>query len=210
MSFAIHCSCGLSHQVTEGAAGTFLVCSCGKKVHVPSLGELRKLGLAEEVNPLLQIKYMLAGGDLPGEAACLNCGTTTQQAWDLVAEYERGDQKRKFFEFVGNLLFTLFVGWYLPLFRERQMGEGRETAIRVPVRICPSCRITLDSLKGTEKQESVFSLLRQVKTYRELLDRYPETLIVFPKEKDRDEQRSESEIKEALPDESFWDKGKRL
>jgi hypothetical protein len=43
MAFAIYCACGQRLEVTEGMAGTAVLCSCGSMVRVPSFGELRQL-----------------------------------------------------------------------------------------------------------------------------------------------------------------------
>ena len=41
MDFNIQCECGKTFTLTEGAAGTALICACGREVRVPSFTDLR-------------------------------------------------------------------------------------------------------------------------------------------------------------------------
>jgi len=45
MEFSVPCECGQHVTVSEGTAGTDVICRCGRTVHVPSLGNLRQYSI---------------------------------------------------------------------------------------------------------------------------------------------------------------------
>src|SRR5882672_9687320 len=57
MHFRLCCECGKEIAVTEGAAGTSVLCECGRRIQVPLLGELRGRSIVSN------------GFGLPGAAA---------------------------------------------------------------------------------------------------------------------------------------------
>ena len=51
MEFYVPCECGQHLAVSEGAAGTEIGCTCGRTVHIPSLGALREHSLLQDEAP---------------------------------------------------------------------------------------------------------------------------------------------------------------
>src|SRR6516165_6631357 len=91
MNLSVSCECGKVVAVTEGDAGGRLACSCGRKVAVPSLRELRRQsGMPQkEPEPDLVVEALLIAGKLPEEQECVLCSEVTSGCVTCFVEIEK-------------------------------------------------------------------------------------------------------------------------
>ena len=156
MDFKIHCECGESITVPEGAAGTSRVCRCGRSIAVPSLTEMRvQAGLPPQPpNPLLLVPLLCADGKLPSLTSCVNCHCDTKETAIVTVDCEISAHDSSF-DTKGSgsaaiAALFLLIGWIVILREARQTEErpidhGGSRFAHCPVRICRNCRIKLFS-----------------------------------------------------------------
>jgi hypothetical protein len=185
MDFSVSCRCGKAFPVTEGAAGSSLECPCGATVRVPSLNELRRQGLAEQVNPILEIEYLVARGDLPGGHECCQCGRPTDEIAGTVAQCETtrllrgGWLQGVFWFFVFVLGGWIFLLLHAIMSRSEETVVGKELSVAVPLRMCAACRNHVLGLSKGGRQTMLSRLLAKTPVYRRLLNRYPEAQLLL-------------------------------
>jgi hypothetical protein len=177
--YSVSCPCGKVIEVNESAAGTEVACSCGKRVPVPSLRELRYQHGAEQApNPVLQIEYLLAAKKLPAESCCVSCGTETSGVLVVHAHCEsiwrKGGQSTD-----QMLALTAWLGplWALLVWASRSQDAEREfgsdVRLGLPLRVCPQCREQVQKMWRWSRLARLRELLVKVPEYRQLLERYP-------------------------------------
>jgi hypothetical protein len=170
MDFRVVCACGEYVTVTEGDAGAKVRCSCGQRVQIPSLKELRlSEGLpAHNLSPELVIEYQLAAGDLPGDRVCARCGSETDNVVHVLVECERAYCSGGPSWFA--LLLCAIISPFAILLRWRDEGEvhGRDKVYRLPLAACPGCRDDLRSRQTLKRS------MRRIEVYAQLLDKFPD------------------------------------
>jgi hypothetical protein len=172
MEYQLKCVCGQTLPVSAGAAGTRLLCSCGRTVEVPSLRELRRQsGEAPTANPVMAIEHLLATQQLPLESTCNSCGREGAEIVKFVAECERRWLRRPGrWDWVVVAIFSLPIALLTHLWI-RRTGEvreyGRDVILDLPLRLCPACRPEMRT------RSQMAAALRTVPIYAQLLNRYP-------------------------------------
>src|SRR5437763_1512337 len=128
MEFRVTCECGKEHPVTAGGAGSKLACPCGRTVAVPSLGELRRRGLAPDAtHPVLAVGRMIEAGELPPSGGCVRCGAPADRVAHVTAECERKWVRRQdeFHWYYIFMPWIILLAW--ALHREPAVKEfGRD------------------------------------------------------------------------------------
>jgi len=168
------------HSVTEGAAGTFLECSCGRTVRVPSLNELRQQGLGGEVNPILEIEHLGARAELPQARHCAWCGEPTAEILPALVQCEKTRLRGPggFGQLVLSFILFLFGGWLLfflrTIIRAQEVLVGKELTVSVPLRMCGRCSDRTRGVSKRKQQRVLKGLLAKTPVYKRLLDRYPD------------------------------------
>lgn len=181
MEYDVRCECGYCHLVSEGAAGTRILCNCGRTIAVPSLDAMRRdAGLLPVMpSPELVIESLLAAGLLPGTKNCISCGCESGQKITVLAECERAwtpQARRSSWLSTAAMLLMAFVAPITLLFRipMNDSGEqeyGRDKIYPLPLPLCSECQSRPFSdfeLKG---------LLRRIEDYRRLLEKFPEAKV---------------------------------
>lgn len=171
MDYQVPCDCGKSVAVNAGAAGSRVTCGCGRAVDVPSFRELRRLnGEDFNVNPVIEIRELLAAGRLP-PPSCVRCGRDNAEAVTIVAECERRWVRRegrwRWLTFFFILPFGLFYALAHAAMPSTAEVLNAGLTLRLPLRICPTCR------SGLSGRRELRDVLREVPAYARLLDRYP-------------------------------------
>jgi hypothetical protein len=141
MDYQIRCACGGFIVVSEQAAGASLLCSCGRKIDVPSLGALREgAGLpAHQLSARLVIENLLAHGELPGHMACAQCNGATDQSVTITAECEKSWSGEH--GWIASIFLILVAGvWSLLVFQSDGRERGSNVILHLPVRMCRRCR----------------------------------------------------------------------
>jgi hypothetical protein len=140
MDFQVSCECGNKVTVSEGAAGSFVACACGREIRVPSLGELRKQAgmTATKSVPPLVIEHMLSAGELPVSTQCGGCRVETSDTILVTVECEKSWETGPK-GIAGFLAFVFSGGWTL-LFNERSITVGTNLILHIPVRMCSRCQ----------------------------------------------------------------------
>src|SRR5262245_58305082 len=77
MKYEVRCECGKSHAVSAADAGASLRCACGRTVEVPPLHRLRTVEGETAIPLLVQVRGMIANGQLPGARVCVRCQRPT-------------------------------------------------------------------------------------------------------------------------------------
>jgi hypothetical protein len=183
MHYRIPCACGESVTVAEAAAGSTIPCGCGRVVVVPSLRELRRqAGVPSTAPPPeMVVETLLAAGRLPEETHCILCGTAADGIVFCKAECERAkivDGRPSFWQWLlSGYLLGLFAVLFLQLARQEKGQEkevGKDRIYTLPLRICDRCRPELTS------PEAIKRAMSQVRLYRRLLEKYPDTRVSMP------------------------------
>src|SRR5262245_40924859 len=78
MNYEVHCECRKAHAVSAADAGASLRCTCGRIIEVPPLHKLRTTRGETAVPLLVQIRGMVASGQLPGARVCVRCQQPTK------------------------------------------------------------------------------------------------------------------------------------
>jgi hypothetical protein len=140
------CECGAQLPVEEDAAGSTLNCSCGRRVIVPLLAELKARRVALSAATIeRRIQRMVVAGDLPDTDQCMGCNDgNAAEIVPVVVECERAKVRTS-----GGFRFLIlpFVRvWYY----EEQRVEilGRDTAVASPLCLCARCQGEKLQLRG--------------------------------------------------------------
>ncbi|HEY1859307.1 MAG TPA: hypothetical protein VGG61_03080 [Gemmataceae bacterium] len=177
MNLAVPCDCGGSVNVTEGDAGSWLTCPCGRTVVVPSFRELRRQAGApvKELPPELVLESLLLAGKLPDEQECVLCSEVTSGCITYFVEFERARVVDGNAPWWARAAAILVFGWLGLLLSRMSRGPtveiGKDRALRLPLRICEQCCSRLIDAGAIKRA------LRSVPLYRKLLDRYPRAMI---------------------------------
>jgi hypothetical protein len=178
MDFRIPCQCGQHVLVTEGSAGATVPCPCGRTLAVPSLKELRlQVGLSPyELSPELVIEGLLASGEWLPNKTCAQCNTDTADIIQIMVECERSWSRSSGTSWPALVLACLISPWVL-LFRERNEEKvyGKDKVLWLPLAVCMPCQINL------RRSKVIKECLRKVPEYRQLLDKFPNARVSFPK-----------------------------
>src|SRR5262245_17738856 len=78
MKYEVRCECGKTHAVSAADAGASLRCTCRRIIEVPPLHQLRTAGGETAVPLLVQVRGMVASGQLPGARVCVRCQQPTK------------------------------------------------------------------------------------------------------------------------------------
>jgi hypothetical protein len=179
MNFNIHCPCGKDVSVTEGAAGASFPCSCGRKISVPSLAQLRvQAGLpAVNLGPELTVQHLLAAGMLPGTRNCGVCGLDTDERIQVLSECETvwSRDNSSMLQFAAIFLFSPLFAMFARRHEGAEETHGRETSFTLPLPACTDCQ---KSLKHRKTLQAAFM---RIPEYERLLRKFPETrLTILP------------------------------
>lgn len=170
-------------MVPQAAAGTAVDCGCGRKIRVPSLGELRARAGVARVSPDLEIAQLIRAGLLPEHDGCSACGdksVETISCWIVCERMQVEDPSAMSWWTV--LLLALFIplGRIFLVWRPRETrAYGRDVEFFLPLPVCSRCRPMLSS------PEAVKAVLRLTPVYARLLDKYPEAEIYLGSDKKR-------------------------
>ena len=139
MSFSVLCECGRAIPVTEVQAGADVDCRCGRRNAVPLLSALRReAGLdAYKKSTAERIADMVAAGELPRGSQCARCGAFTPETFECIAECERRWRKSSS---TWQPVWIPFVGIFWTRTERRVEELGRETNVRMKLRLCADCR----------------------------------------------------------------------
>jgi len=184
MSYSTSCECGQTHPVSASQAGTELNCSCGRRVSVPLLSELRQAAgqRAYETSTIDEIRRMLRDGDLPAGDLCVLSGLPTREVCNLYVHCEtkwvKGPKEWTFYVVILSILFLPFWWvWFLigkSVLDEERRELGRDRSVQTPLRVHPDYH---DQLRRIRSQAKLRSLLRTVPVYAKLLDEFPKAKI---------------------------------
>lgn len=168
MAYSVHCTCGRSHEVSAGDAGSLRECSCGRTVRVPSLGKLAQAAgeARKPLSPAETIRMLVAAGELPQGASCVRCQFPTRDVLECERPYAKS---RGFWQTVGIYVFLPLQAAAI-LSREQPEVLGREVVVKTPLRMCLDCQPLFDS--GRRLSE-LRRLLSSVPQYDALLQQYP-------------------------------------
>jgi len=141
MEFRVACTCGGYVTVSEGAAGAYIDCACGRAVKIPDLARLRERnGLpAHNVSARFIIEDMLHHHELPTMRVCAHCHGGTEDRVEVTAECEKswgGDPG-----WLASFFAVWFMGvWALLVFQRDRRERGDILILHLPVRMCRTCR----------------------------------------------------------------------
>lgn len=143
MNFSVPCECGKAMTISEGLAGAQVSCGCGRLVNVPSLTQLRTdAGLRPVEVPLnVEIDWLVQSGELP-TALCIGCHAMGADVVEIYAACERIYVQKSGGVGWGLIILTVVLsgGRLFAWTEEEAVEHGRETVVRVPCRVCDSCR----------------------------------------------------------------------
>jgi hypothetical protein len=165
MDYPVTCACGRTHRVSSGAAGTRLVCGCGRQVEVPSLHALRTQAGELTVSVELLLGALLRDGHFPEEKDCLRCGIPTTDICYALVVCERPEVRSKY-DWSLSLVGLLF-GHLVFSRRGEDRERGRNVSFRLPLRVCSDCTSRL-------RHPALVEAMRQVPLYGQLLEKYPQ------------------------------------
>jgi hypothetical protein len=183
MNHRVDCECGDGVTVEETAAGTTVLCRCGRGVVIPSLRELRRrAGRAEPaVSQDLAVESLLLAGKLPEEDHCVLCGVATDTYLCYRTECERarveGPRPARWTYLPAFLAFGWLgaIGIAVARSKARDSQEwGEDRIYSLPLRICGPCG------EGLTDPTKVKAALRRVPLYRRLLEKYPQARVSLP------------------------------
>jgi hypothetical protein len=173
MEYRLPCPCGEDVPVPESAAGTSVLCHCGRSVTVPSLRELRRQwGVEEpEFSVEMAVDALLHAGKLPEEDHCVLCGMATDGTICCYTECEKAYVQERSPSWLAMVLAFLtfgLLGAVIVAHAPRKRTEwGRDHIYSLPLRVCDACRQELTSV------EALKDALCRVPLYRRLLKKYP-------------------------------------
>lgn len=174
MNFNLPCSCGNEVVVTEGSAGAIVTCSCGRKIDVPGLKELRQQqGLTPyDASPELLLERLRDDGELTAGKQCIECGVVTSNVLEVQADCEQG-WERGSDGFDWSTFFVSFLLFRLLFFRwgrgSRQLAHAK--AYILPLGVCAVCEGRLT--RPAQLKEAA----RKIPLYQRLLDKFPEARV---------------------------------
>jgi hypothetical protein len=179
MSYSVKCECGQSRTVVATQAGSTIPCECGRPLDVPMLSILRRSAGEDPIprTTVEQIRSMIDTGELPICEICPFSGRPTNDTMFFHIQCETihlrgGMSKDKAFWYA--CWYTLIFG----LIVLRRLGPpetlGRETSIKIPVRVSSASRSALIKLRG---QRRLKKLLSDTPIYRELLREFPQAIV---------------------------------
>jgi hypothetical protein len=186
MSYTTSCECGRTYPVNASQAGTELNCSCGRRISVPLLSELRRSAgqRAYETSTIDEINRMLRDGDLPTGDLCVLSGTPTREVYNLYVQCETKWIKGRSISpyvlvVVAFAVLAPFV-WLLSalagkdLLGSEEREVGRDRGVLTPLRVHPDFR---DKLRRIRSQAKLRALLCTVPVYAKLLKEFPKAKI---------------------------------
>ncbi len=197
MSCSLPCECGRCLSIAATAAGSTIVCDCGRSLLIPQLSEFRSAAGQEAYgrNTADAIAQMVRAGELPSGEICAISGQPTKDVAVLCIECERvrvrGERfdasERMFFRTMFRLVFLGLIGTLLsciifPFRRSTRKSDapeerGNQLVVRAPLYVC--CRLHGQLKRGSQRY--LKRLLGQTPTYATLLKEYPEATVLFAK-----------------------------
>lgn len=184
MSYTTSCACGRTFPVSASQAGTELNCSCGRRVSVPLLSELRQAAgqRAYETSTIDEIRRMLRDGDLPEGDLCVLSGLPTREVYYLYVHCEKkwvkGPSRWTYVFVIFSILFLPF--WWVWLLMgksildEERRELGRDRNVQTPLRVHPAYH---HQMRRIRSQAKLRALLRTVPVYAKLLDEFAKAKI---------------------------------
>lgn len=152
---AVCCDCGRSNVIPPDNMGKRRACpSCGVFILMPRLDEFQQNPVQETYRSVLRkVSARIEEGLLPGTEDCQGCGDPTDRELDVWVYCESSQT-----ETVGGtgpwpILLFLFTIVFMPviIFLRPSSGvttyHGRDTDIRIPVRLCEPCQRRLVARK---------------------------------------------------------------
>lgn len=149
---AVCCDCGRSNTVELTQMGRRCPCHCGYISLVPRLDEFQQNPVQQTYPSVLpKVVAHIENGLLPGVEGCQGCGDRPAREVKAVVICERSRT-----ETIGgtgawsvllSLLIGMFGGFVLVFRPHAGVTEyyGRDTDIRIPVRLCEPCQRRLTS-----------------------------------------------------------------
>lgn len=180
MSYEVRCECGKAYPVGAADAGVSFPCGCGKTVEVPPLHRLRSAGGEVAVPILVRVRNLIANGLLPGPRVCALCSQPTRgmARVGLGCEPTPGEPDVRTGQalgcFFGFLLGSPF-GIVEAATAEAIRRESPDLSLVVPLPVCGQCRPRLSETTALKHA------LGHIPDYADLLERYPDALLVLMK-----------------------------
>jgi|688.fasta_scaffold269799_1 hypothetical protein len=179
------CSCSAHHPISPRQAGEHVVCRCGSKLEIPSLGKLRLIsGKGQyEAGTIDTINYMIQSGVLPLGQLCVVSGRKTSDTFVVYYQCEYATVKFEsprdsVFSFFGFLIAIaapmLFLSLYLFGDSRKNQAEptevGYNRGVGLPLRV--DREFHADLRKEGRRQELI-QYLNRVPVYQKLFSEYP-------------------------------------
>jgi hypothetical protein len=146
------CECGRSNTVHADQMGGRHPCYCGFMLLIPTPDEFQRNPEQRAYPSLLRkVSAHVEAGVLPGVEHCQRCGTLTDREVQAVVSCESSRSETSGGTVVWSVLLVVFSVLFAPviLFLRPEPGVtehyGRDTSVRVPMRLCESCHRRLRS-----------------------------------------------------------------
>lgn len=172
MPYSVTCQCGRVLAVAASQAGSSTECRCGRQLDIPRLSELRSAAGETPIplNTVERIRAMIRQGELPVGDVCPYSGRPANETVYFDVQCERTWVRRR-----GPKFFFGWIGLLMALYHDGPREEfGRETTIRVPLRIAGEARGQILRMRSQSKLKR---LLLQTPIYGELLREYPQASV---------------------------------
>jgi hypothetical protein len=147
------CECGRSNTVRPDQMGGRHPCYCGFMLLIPTPAEFDRNPVQKAYPSLLRkVSALVADGQLPGTSDCQRCRTPTDREMLAVVSCESSQSttsggvsgSTSALVFVFTMIVTVLFAPFIVFFLLRPQPEvveqhGRDTSVRVPVRLCEVC-----------------------------------------------------------------------
>jgi hypothetical protein len=150
---AVCCDCGRSNAVQPPDMGKRRGCtSCGFVILMPRLDEFQQNCVRETYPTMLKkVAARIEDGRLPGVEDCQGCDTPSEREVNVLVQCEQSREETVGGTGVWAVLLAMLlgmVGGFFILLRPDHGATyfyGRDTDIRVPVRLCSACQRRLSA-----------------------------------------------------------------
>lgn len=172
----VECDCSSHIFVTPAKCGCTVLCRCGRRVPVPTLGELRsRAGLPKlRSSAVHRIERLDANGELPPEPDCVACGRSTNDSLVCSVQYEA--KAGRFLDLLPKPILFLFTPiWFVPLIQRSmalQEAAAEDQFIDIRVRLCGPCLGDLPRNK-----QAIRLIASKTELYADLFREYPLAVI---------------------------------
>jgi hypothetical protein len=182
MNLSVQCECGKQLPVSATSAGSEASCSCGLRISIPTLSELRRnAGLNPiPLNTVETIQKLIRSNALPNEKTCPISGRIADTVVYFRVECESTWVKgREPLSVKWVVVYVLFFGWLgklLATIRNDTPREelGRDVSVDVPIKVSEE---TLSRVLKMTAQRKLKKILKTNPIYAKLLSEYPRAVV---------------------------------